>query len=81
MLCKSELFVVLCKRSSISCTLLWFCSLLESGRRKGALEGLVSAAWEKWGMLVSDSSIQITVVGLSAFSLSVLNTVERVLVK
>jgi len=63
MLCKSELFVVLCKRSDVSSASVWFCSLLESGRRKAALEGLVSAAWEKWGMLVSDSSIQIRVAG------------------
>lgn len=80
MLCKNELLVVLCKRCSISCTSLWFCSVMESVRRKGALEGLVSAAWEKQGMTMSDSSMQIIVVGLNAFSLSVVNTVERMLV-
>lgn len=60
MLCKTKPFVVLCERSSVSCTWLWFRSSLGLGRRKSALGGLVSAAWEKWGMLVSDSSIQIS---------------------
>lgn len=81
MLCKGELLVILCKRCSISCPSLWFCSVLESVRRKGALEGLVSAAWEKWVMTMSERSIQIIVVGLNVFSLSVVNSVERMLVK
>lgn len=38
--------------------------LLESGGQKGALGRLVPAAWERWGVLVADSSLRTRVVGV-----------------